>query len=687
MRRNVFRVLSFLFALALMGGIGFAEEPPKKPANRSQLGSRPTTESDVEVFIPFGDRSRKIEIHREDPNAERPVGRYFHRPIFALRTRADAGVEKLAGYPETVLGVDATSDLSGHIIVSFSALLSSPEFRSFCRATVIEHDSNYWSTKGVTEDKVEVKPWPITHAVIECKDTGTREILAFDETDSLTGIDDFLDFTLRFTPEKLSRFLTLAEGRNLAFVFTYSYIGRQTFSGTRTVKGVKDMSSEINSSLSAQQRTGGAPIFQGNKDQVSRRISARVVSETRIQHKDLFPLVDSQVSKMVDSLFEPAQTLSLDELRKNNPQAEAQLAAYLQPLITREIENEARQEATTTTDQTAKTNTTTVGGGFGINLGIIKFGVDASGQQTEQVMNQVQKMSGMSFQKGTEKNSFVPYDIRVFKLSQGWESITFSEEGTAYLSIGDENAYRVDTPVPLRFTATNVKTAVTNYGKEAVEFGHRYSPVGSLISYAGQNPEELKPLDWLVCDGRPLKKDEFALLFSRLGVAYGAGKPRSGKEEPGDFNLPDLRGQFLRGMDPDGMNDPEGKNRAVGSEQGDAIQRHGHVEEGSHVHSYVNRLRIAGLDAISGPLGIIVPPDAPAALTRNRPTLIDWMGHYPTMLMESPPPLVTTEPRKPEDPKQQVQVYDPLTAKGKTANFATETRPKNIAVWILIRAR
>lgn len=112
-------------------------------------------------------------------------------------------------------------------------------------------------------------------------------------------------------------------------------------------------------------------------------------------------------------------------------------------------------------------------------------------------------------------------------------------------------------------------------------------PVGSVIAFAGEirtsgnKPHEtnLPMFNWLKCDGAKLKVANYPELFSALGYRYGG----SGA----DFNIPDLRGAFLRGVGGENSKDPcfesrtgakNGQSHEVGSTQASALQ--------THVHSY-----------------------------------------------------------------------------------------------------
>ena len=84
-------------------------------------------------------------------------------------------------------------------------------------------------------------------------------------------------------------------------------------------------------------------------------------------------------------------------------------------------------------------------------------------------------------------------------------------------------------------------------------------PSGAVMYFAGQTA----PSGWLKANGAAVSRTTYAALFAAIGTTYGAGDGRS------TFNLPDLRGEFVRGWD-DGRGIDSG--RAFGSAQSDAIR-------------------------------------------------------------------------------------------------------------------
>jgi microcystin-dependent protein len=65
------------------------------------------------------------------------------------------------------------------------------------------------------------------------------------------------------------------------------------------------------------------------------------------------------------------------------------------------------------------------------------------------------------------------------------------------------------------------------------------TPVGAVEAYAGA----AAPTGWLLCNGQAVSRTTFASLFAIVGTTFGAGNGSS------TFNVPDLRGEFIRGLD------------------------------------------------------------------------------------------------------------------------------------------
>ncbi|MEQ8392362.1 MAG: phage tail protein, partial [Thalassospira sp.] len=98
------------------------------------------------------------------------------------------------------------------------------------------------------------------------------------------------------------------------------------------------------------------------------------------------------------------------------------------------------------------------------------------------------------------------------------------------------------------------------------------SEIGTVSAFAMPTPPE----GWLVCDGSAVSRSEYAALFATVGTLWGHG------DEVSTFNLPDLRGEFVRGFD-DGRGVDAGREFA--STQVDEFKQHDHTAIGASVNS------------------------------------------------------------------------------------------------------
>lgn len=65
------------------------------------------------------------------------------------------------------------------------------------------------------------------------------------------------------------------------------------------------------------------------------------------------------------------------------------------------------------------------------------------------------------------------------------------------------------------------------------------TPIGSLTAFAGSTP----PSQWYLCYGQAVSRTVYATLFAVLGTAWGVGDGST------TFNLPDMRGRTVAGLD------------------------------------------------------------------------------------------------------------------------------------------
>lgn len=114
-------------------------------------------------------------------------------------------------------------------------------------------------------------------------------------------------------------------------------------------------------------------------------------------------------------------------------------------------------------------------------------------------------------------------------------------------------------------------------------------PAGKVITWAGNSAT---PDGYLECNGQPISKTTYPLLFAAVGVVHGDGSKNADGTSSGyvgtHFNLPDYRGRFLRHVDGTASRDPDSAARTaaniggltgnvVGSVQTHKFQDHSHT--------------------------------------------------------------------------------------------------------------
>jgi microcystin-dependent protein len=188
----------------------------------------------------------------------------------------------------------------------------------------------------------------------------------------------------------------------------------------------------------------------------------------------------------------------------------------------------------------------------------------------------------------TENVSVTTDDFGVFHTEVGAETpsefqeMNFTANGVIYWL-----------KVEVKKTVSGTFTTINDSQMLAVpyaRFADNGVPVGTIVPFAG--PENKIPAGWKNCDGSLLDENEYSQLYAVLGKAWGGNT--------NNFNLPDLRGRFLRGVDDASGNDPNASSRTainsggnegdkVGSVQEEGFKSHNHTgtteTDGAHKHT------------------------------------------------------------------------------------------------------
>ena len=155
----------------------------------------------------------------------------------------------------------------------------------------------------------------------------------------------------------------------------------------------------------------------------------------------------------------------------------------------------------------------------------------------------------------------------------------------------------------LKFNAANGTLTATSFaGNGANLTGVVAVPTGAIMAW----PVESAPSGFILCHGQAISRSTYSDLFSLIGVMYGAG------DGSANFNLPDYRGQFLRGRANGSANDPDRSSRTdrgdgnggdnVGTKQDYGILQHSHGNNsnGTNNHGFNTNNNNTGAFSKSG---------------------------------------------------------------------------------------
>lgn len=138
--------------------------------------------------------------------------------------------------------------------------------------------------------------------------------------------------------------------------------------------------------------------------------------------------------------------------------------------------------------------------------------------------------------------------------------------------------------------ATSADDARSNLGGVSTEY--LSDLFAGMVSFF---PMASPPTGWLICNGQAVSRTTYATLFNRIGTTYGSGNGST------TFNVPELRGEFIRGLD---LSRGVDSGRALGSAQSDANKAHTHTgttnTTGAHSHTYTAASVSVGANIQSG---------------------------------------------------------------------------------------
>ena len=122
-------------------------------------------------------------------------------------------------------------------------------------------------------------------------------------------------------------------------------------------------------------------------------------------------------------------------------------------------------------------------------------------------------------------------------------------------------------------------------------------PAGGVIPFAGSTA----PAGWLLCFGQAVSRSQYGELFAVLGTSYGSGDGST------TFNLPDLRGRVVAGVDNMGGTAASRLTSTTITGGGDAVGEVGgsqtHTLTTSEMPSHTHPVTVANSGTFTGIIG------------------------------------------------------------------------------------
>ena len=141
-----------------------------------------------------------------------------------------------------------------------------------------------------------------------------------------------------------------------------------------------------------------------------------------------------------------------------------------------------------------------------------------------------------------------------------------SSNGTNYVALQSPASLSSNVTLTLPSTDGNSGEFLQTDGSGNLSFSVVQGvPAGSVFALAGTQTGV--PTGYLECDGSSVSRSTYAALFAVIGTTYGSASSTT-------FNLPNLRGQFIRGVNTTGSGTDA--NRNIGSSQSEDNKSHNH---------------------------------------------------------------------------------------------------------------
>jgi hypothetical protein len=422
---------------------------------------------------------RTIEVYPTESNSR---VQFYHTPLLALIENPSP----IAGYPKAVWA--ATQDSFDPDIkrLTFVVRLTTPELQ----ATLAQLLLNLNLINSIAS--VVMRPWPIHEISVQLIDPNTgknKQSFGQSDTQPVVGRQGSpITISIPVHSSDLPRFLSESTGIINApeLVWSYAFQDVQLKYASNMAKSSAAVNQVITNALAAQQKRPNDPIFQDQAQTIRQQLSNSIQQTIVTNSPDLIPVVSIDITTILKpDLIDLTKTINTND--------QAALTGYLQPLLQKyQTSTEQREQNTHTHEHDTKVSLSP-----SLNIG----GIGASFSIGDEEKDQLQNENGVTLKQSTDGQSFLPYQISVYRVAEGYQDSTTSIVRQAFVAAGFSDVTTPQGALPMTFSesaalaspASSVPFAGIQLGMGFCYFGDKAPPGFVFADGSAYWPDE----DWV----------------------------------------------------------------------------------------------------------------------------------------------------------------------------------------------
>jgi hypothetical protein len=502
-----------LLVLAALASLASAQE--QKPADPKVAGQssapgwrlRPGIPADVSVSIPFRQPgsdpqlaltdSRAIRVFRCEEVAGRPE-LYLHEPLWSFVEQATSP----EGFPSFVRKFLPGVGPDGAELIEVEVQLSSREVREFVRRTIIESERErlQLAKMGVQPESVQVMSMAPLEAVMELTAPGGFVLLATCETKTAINWDDRAVLTFVLEPEAEKKLVRFASTEQVMLKPTFTFQAFETGTSDRSINVERTLKLVVSQNLDAAQEAGTGKVLQEDIAKIEKATETKLKSELRVSHREMLSAQNLSVAApLMELLVE--QDLKPEDFANMKPEQAKALAERLVPLVKKQIASSGGESSDVSIVSRENGKEKSATGGLSLGIGPVSIGGGAGAKWSERDLEQLEKASGVHFEKSTETGEYVAQSAKLYTLRNGWQTAKLTSSEVVYVTLSAGPEARSSTPVPQTFTAEAVKARA---GEKVEDVLYHGVPFGTMLPFFGVAP----PPGFVRADGKSFFPDD-----------------------------------------------------------------------------------------------------------------------------------------------------------------------------------